>query len=392
MNKVKIAGAMLGLGVMVFATPVVFDKLMNAKLAQMIKELQQKGIQIEEINNKSSYLKTNKIFKVIIPGNVINVEGVKDLVLEVGTEFKNLPVTKVDFRGKVLRVDFYDREFTQKFNQAIKDKIKFVVITPDFKIYRYKILDNDIVFEDTDFIYKSINGVYSYPKKNDLKVGSFLIKGINEPVSFEFKNNHIVTKNDKFEKSSDYTGNLFFKVQDIKGSVLNITNNTLLTFRGKYATYVNNSGFDALTIQNFGKIEKFKAKFELNHLLSLAVRKFLKNPKDKSYLNGIFKEGFSGDGSVSIKKVTFKNNDLGFFNFNSKLRVLPIKDSNITNETLKSHLIVDTQIKTTPAFMGVLSMVLPQLILLAKPSSDGSVKIEIKYDRGKIIVNGTPIN
>ncbi|MEO1958618.1 MAG: hypothetical protein ABGX23_03605 [Nautiliaceae bacterium] len=392
MNKVKIAGAMLGLGVMVFATPVVFDKLMNAKLAQMIKELQKKGIQIEEINNKSSYLKTNKVFKVVIPGNVINVEGVKDLVLEVGTEFKNLPVTKVDFKGKILRIDFYDKEFTQKFNQAIKDKINFVVITPDFKLYRYKILDNDIVFEDADFIYKSINGVYYYPEKNDLKIGSFLIKGINDPVSFEFKNNHIVTKNEKFKKSSDYTGNLFFKVQNIRGSVLNICNNTLLTFRGKYATYVNNSGFDALTIQNFGKIENFKAKFELNHLLSSAVYKFLKNPKDKRYLNKIFKEGFSGSGSVSIKKVTFKSNDLGFFNFNSKLRVLPIKNNNINNEVLKSHLIVDTQIKTTPAFMGVLSMVLPQLIILAKPSSDGSVKIEIKYDKGKIIVNGTPIN
>ena len=57
--------------VMILLTPIIFSKLMNSKFNTMLLKIQQqKGIIIKEIKDKSTYLTTDRIFDVKIPGKI----------------------------------------------------------------------------------------------------------------------------------------------------------------------------------------------------------------------------------------------------------------------------------------------------------------------------------
>ena len=95
--------------VLIAITPFVFSKLMNAKFDEMLDNLRKDGIEIKLIEDKSSYIQTDKLFLVTIPEKFlinkdIALEGVKSVTLEIETKFKNLPITDVLFLGKVKKL------------------------------------------------------------------------------------------------------------------------------------------------------------------------------------------------------------------------------------------------------------------------------------------------
>lgn len=54
--------------VMIGVTPLIFDKLMNAKFNKMLENVKKDGFEVIQIEDKSTYLQTDRIFKVVIPG------------------------------------------------------------------------------------------------------------------------------------------------------------------------------------------------------------------------------------------------------------------------------------------------------------------------------------
>ena len=93
--------------VLIAITPFVFSKLMNSKFNKMLDNLRKDGIEIKLIEDKSSYIKTDKLFLVTIPEKFLvkqNLEGIKSIVLKVEAQFKNLPVTDVLFWVKLKKL------------------------------------------------------------------------------------------------------------------------------------------------------------------------------------------------------------------------------------------------------------------------------------------------
>ena len=100
MNKSKIIVMGITFIVLILITPLVFSKLMNAKFNQMLKKYENEGYSIKLIKDKSSYIQTDKVFEVLIPGKKVNL-NVNDINITLEVKFKNLPVTNVVFEGVV---------------------------------------------------------------------------------------------------------------------------------------------------------------------------------------------------------------------------------------------------------------------------------------------------
>ena len=82
--------------ILIGLTPLIFSKFMNARFNTMLLKLQQnRGIVAKEIKNKSSYLTTDRVFEVTIPGSVLKQKKIKSITLRMEVKFKNLPVSNV---------------------------------------------------------------------------------------------------------------------------------------------------------------------------------------------------------------------------------------------------------------------------------------------------------
>jgi hypothetical protein len=176
MNKQKYIVMGLTFLILIVLTPLIFSKLMNAKLNKMVENLNKEGYSVKLIKDKSSYLKTDKVFLVDISGDKLNNQLIDNLEFKIETTFNNLPVTKVDFRGVLERIDLTVKEYNDEINTLLDRKIKFIATTPNFRVYDYKIEDINLPLSQAKVKIKGIKGIFEY---SDIKTNKLLIDNVS---------------------------------------------------------------------------------------------------------------------------------------------------------------------------------------------------------------------
>jgi hypothetical protein len=164
--KNKLVVMFLTVLVMIAVTPLIFSKLMNAKLEKMVENLNKEGYKVKLIEDKSGYLKTDKVFLVDISGKKLNNQLIDNLEFKIETSFYNLPVTKVDFKGVLKKIDLTSKEYNYDINSLLNNKIKFTATTPNFKIYSYKLDDINLPIDNSKINIKGCL-LYTSPSPRD---------------------------------------------------------------------------------------------------------------------------------------------------------------------------------------------------------------------------------
>ncbi|MEO1941650.1 MAG: hypothetical protein ABGW77_02015 [Campylobacterales bacterium] len=129
-KKALLIGGALGLGTMVALTPVVMKKVMDKGLERKLALLEERGIQFQLKEEKSGYLKSDKLYRVSIQW-----EG-GQLIGEVELEYYNLPVTVVHFTGKGEKVEGSGTQFLS----TIWEKFQVKGESGDLNHFTYQVL------------------------------------------------------------------------------------------------------------------------------------------------------------------------------------------------------------------------------------------------------------
>ncbi|QCT94423.1 DUF945 domain-containing protein [Caminibacter mediatlanticus TB-2] len=381
--------------IMVLITPFVFSKLMNSKFDKMLDNLKKSGIEIKEVKNKSSYILTDRVFLVKVPGKTIDEDSIEYIEAQVESKFKNLPVTDVKFFGDVKKIVFKDEDLNQ-INPLIKDKIKFLVITPNFKTYKYKIFDNNISDKSFVFKFKGINGIYNYPNnENNLNIQS-LILSIENRVKFEannFKsyyknNNYQILSGSEFNFSATYLNNKFL-FDSIKSD-----NKVFISDKAKAISklLVKNINFNNQLILKNNYLD-----LNLSNIDYKTIQK-LRNTNDKKKQEELLKElvtkGLKANLKFDIKDIEIKNQKLGFINLYAKLNIKPDDKlfEKLENKDLED-INLSLKLKTTPKIATILAITNPVIgavFMNAKQDKNG-VLISLDIKEGKIFLNGKEI-
>jgi len=378
--------------VLIAITPFIFSKLMNAKFNSMLDNLRKNGIEIKLIKDKSSYITTDKVFLVTIPKKFLvnknlELEGVKSITLEIETKFKNLPVTDVLFLGEVKRVDLSSnlKNLEHKLNNFAK-YIKFIVTTPNFKDYFYKVED----IKNKNFGMLGIKGTFSKKElnKNRLTIKDFYIKNNG---LFEVKNlKYDIEWNDK-KSFSTYSFNLNIKnnLSNIQVNNIHISNTALF---GKDVNILTKIEFNKLIVPNFLEAEKFNLDLKLEGIESSILKEILSTQNIKPYIEKVFEKGFKVAVSSNLNTIKALNkNDLGGYKFNIDVKVLPTKN---LKEKLKNNnfdfINATIFLETSPEIATFIMNVLPSsafLFALAKKEK-GKIVLNLELKNGKLYSEG----
>lgn len=394
--KNKIIGGIIGFIIIVAITPLVFGKLMNSKFNDMLAKLQTEGYKVKQIKNNNSYFTTDRVFDVIIPASKLQkFNGLKYVEVQVETIFKNMPVTNVVFKGKIVKVVTDDPELTAELNKLIKDKIKFVVTTPDFKVFRFKVADIDLNQPPFEIAIKGFNGIFEKPFDLSYKIKTFVIKY----PQFSITLNNVAEKTSKTDgeikesMSFDLTGRYGFFVVNLKNyslqSDVKIAKTTSISLDTK---------FDSLSLKGMADIKNVNVEFQASGLDSdlLASLKNITDPQQKQQIfEKILSKGFTTKFSVGVKDVVLQQKDLGFLNLDASLKINPSKDivQKLNNGDLKS-IDASLNLKTTPVLAKMIISLDPvdlrQIFNYAKVQN-GNVVLNIKVKNGKIYINGQEV-
>ena len=381
--KNKIIVMFLTLIVMIFATPIVFDKLMNSKFNTMLINLQQqKGIVIKEIKNKSNYLTTDRVFEVIIPGTAINQNEIKYIKLLSEVKFKNLPVTEVFFHNIV-------KKLVLKNNEDIKfleNKFVFNVITPDFKHFRYKVLNNSSQENGITISWRDFNGVYVYLKEFKNEDGNIDIKNNKFNISF----NHIFTDNlflkNKIEQESRLQNivlhfpTIHINIQDIDSKNIQIDKNSTIDIL---------SSFFVKEIKSpIFKLNSAKLNIHLENLNKKALFS-LQNGENKGIID-LLNNGFNGNIKLNIKNIFFMK-PLGFLfaDVNFSVKKGAKNYQKLQNDDL-SFLVLNAKVEASPQIGSIVALSYPIIAPFIQVKNNKAI-IYIQIKKGKIYINGTEI-
>jgi hypothetical protein len=393
--KSKLIAVVLSFIVMIAITPLVFKSLMNKKFDSMLASWEMKGYKISQIEDKSTYLTTDRIFKVVIPGNKLDKSGyIKDVVLRVEAVFKNLPVTNVKFLGKVLKIDLSNPYDTEVLNKAIRDKIRFLVITPNFKVYKYKIFDSKILLGDTKFAFKGINGEFLYPGENSLKAKDILIGSVSKPIDFEVKNLINVYKKEKNVINQKEKFNFYITLNDSKLSLINTEINNIVYLYDKIKLILT------ISIQNADifsvlRLSELNGKFNLSGIDLALINKIktASQEEKKALILKIFEKGFKASAALNVKHIFVKNKDIGYLDLDVKATFYPTSDilQKLQADDL-SFLDLKIKLKTTPEVATILMNSNPKLaFLFAFAKKDKYVELNAEIKKGKLFINGEEI-
>ena len=373
----------LTLIVMIFATPIVFDKLMNSKFNAMLVNLQQqRGITIKEIKNKSNYLTTDRIFEIIIPGAVINQKEIKYIKLLTEVKFKNLPVTEVLFHNIV-------KKLVLKNNEDIKfleNKFIFNVITPDFKHFRYKVLNNSVQENGVTISWKDFNGIYVYLKEFKNEDGNIEIKNNRFKVLF----NHIFVDNlflkNKIEQESKLQ-NIMLKFPTININIQNINSKNIQINKNSIVDILSNFYVKEINSSIF-KLNSAKLNIHLKHLNKNALL-LLQKGENKGIAN-LLNDGFDGIMNLNIKNIFFIK-PLGFLSadVNFSIKKGAKNYQKLQNNDL-SFLALNAKIEASPKIGSVVALSYPIIAPFIKVKNNKAI-ISIQIKKGKIYINGTEI-
>jgi len=317
MQKNKLIVIFLTLIIMIAVTPFIFSKLMNSKYDTMLLNIKQNyGVKIKENQDKSSYLTTDRYFEVKIPGKTLNIPGVKYVVADIETKFKNLPVTNVEFDGVIKDVVFINPRDNEIFPKFLRG-IKFIVITPDFKVYRYRILDTDKNVEGVKFVLKGINGIFNLPEKEN-KTNGKLVEIANNQILLKIKNfEEIQSAKNGFSQQFKY--NIELKAPKFDLNVTNAKDGYSVKFTQKFANVSSHTDVKEILANNgFFEINSFKADINVNHLDKNSIMALREGKKNYEFLN----KGFDGNFDLNIKNIRFMQ-DLGFIFAKGEFKILP---------------------------------------------------------------------
>ncbi len=394
--KSKLIAVVLSFIIMIGVTPLVFSALMNKKFDSMLESLKKEGYKISQIEDKSSYLKTDRVFEVVVPGKKIDNTGyVKDIVLKVETVFKNLPVTDVKFFGEVLKIELLNKYDTEILNKAIKDKIKFVVVTPNFKVYKYKVFNNKIVLEDTKFLFDDVEGELLYPKKNTLKIRDIILGSLTQPIMFEVKNFLTVYKKENNTLSQKNKFDFFVTLNSSKLSLLNVNIDNIAYFseKLKVITTIDIKNADIFSLL---RMSGFNLKFDLDGVDAEMIKKLenadSESAKQKVALE-ILQKGFNVLANLNISHIFVKNRDLGYLKLDVKAVFYPT--SNILEKMQQSDfsfLDLKLHLETTPEIATLLMNEAPEFaFLFAFAKKDKNLVLDLEIKKGRLFVNGEEI-
>ncbi|WP_024789319.1 hypothetical protein [Lebetimonas sp. JH292] len=394
--KNKLVVMFLTLLIMIAITPFVFSKLMNSKFDTMLLSLQQQqGIKIKEIKNKSGYLKTDRIFLVDIPGKKLNNNFIKDLYFKVETTFNNLPVTKVNFKGVLEKIDLNDKADEAKINTLFDKKIKFFATTPNFKVYTYKFEDINLPFNHINAGVKDIKGILEYSEivNNKLNIGDVYLKMKN--VLLEIKNikNSSFYKKDNFKSENNF--NVFLNFGKNRFQIENIHTLTNTDFKGK-TNIISKFSFDKF-ISDYLNINQFMlnvniSKLDTKSLISIANTNDVNITKELTF--ELLKKGFEINLNSKVKNIEVAKKDLGYFLIDADLKIKP--DNNLQKDLEENNLsFLNSHIyyESSPEIATVLMNLFPKsaFVFALAGKKGGKVILNINLKNSKLFVNGEEI-
>jgi len=392
MNKNKLAVMFITFLVLIAITPFIFSKLMNAKYNKMLNQLRQKGLVIKVVEDKSTYLTTDKILDVTIPAEVLDLQNVaKSVRLKVETKFKNLPVTNVVFLNDVEEVKLLDSyaEIQKDVNEFFKNHVKFVVTTPNFRDYAYRFNDIDIK-KDFNAVIKNIKGTLSVNDivKNRFSIQTAYIKQGSQII--EIKS----IKGDSEGNDKTYHSNVTFNVNVNLPSVkVQVNDVTLKSYYSidKKTNVIFSADFNKLLAKDVAQVENFKFKFSMKKVDTEALEELSKNSQSQEALNRVFEKGLCLGLTSSVKSAEITKQDLGGYDLTLSADFLPTKDfaqkiesKNIDFLNLHLHFVSSAQIA------NLIMNVYPQsafLFALAK-KENGNVELNLDIKKGRLYSNG----
>ena len=369
--------------VMIVLTPYIFNKLMNAKFNSMIVKIsQQKGIQIKEIKDKSSYLTTDRIFDVVIPGKAINQNEIKTINLQMEVKFKNLPVTNVTFKNILEKIVLQNNK-TFSFDK----KIRFVVITPDFKVFRYRLNDNQLVKNNLVFSWSKFGGIFNSREK-ELKNLNGILEVKNKIVDAKIFNIKALIKQNSNKLIQQFGFDANISLPNLKAEIADFNVYSSIEKKGKKLNVITNYKCKNINVNNLVKIDNVNAYFELDGLNGKIYKKLLDKTYSKDELNEFLKEGFGGKINLNIKNIFFMQN-LGFADLKSTFKVSNATVEKINKNDL-SFLDLNLSLHTSPNLIKIADKFLPGLIQLVSVKNN-KVYLDLRIDKGKIFINGKEI-
>ncbi len=393
MNK-KLTVMIFTFLVMIAITPFIFGKLMNSRYNQMLDDLRTKGMEIKIVDDKSSYLQTDKVLEVTVPSKLLNSQGLIEKVkLKIETKFKNLPVTNVVFLGKIDKVVLNGefKKLEKDFNEFLQKHIEFVVTTPNFRDYTYRF--KDIKIDKNPILgIEHITGMFKYKGliKNILNIKDAYIKDKKGFIEIKnFKNEFEGNEKEYFSKT-DF--NVKVNLNTFKLQIDNISSITK-TVLNDIAKINSTLKFKTLNIPSALNVDTFKLKTEIKGIKTEVLKQLAQAKeyeKDK-YLEKIFKKGFDVNIENTIKNLKLMQRDLGGYTLDFKLKFLPtdnlqekINTNNLDFINAKLYLV------TTPEIANIIMNMFPRsafLFALAK-KENGNVILNLEFKDGKLYSEG----
>ena len=362
--------------ILIGLTPFFFAKLMNAKFDKMLLNLQHKGLHITQLLDKSSYLKTDRVFEVIIPGNVLKQKNIKSIKLLTEVKFKNLPVTNVYFHNILKNIIFLSGK---EIPVLKKHHIVFNVTTPDFKTYAFVV---EPVKYGTFFL-SPIKGTFQINKDiSRININAISLK--DKKVRFYIDNFSSVTEKNKNLFKTENRFNLHLQFMDKNISVNNV--DILSSLKISEKTDVNlKLSFRKLDFSKIISADDFDAKIRIYDLNSNLFNRAIKS-KDKNLTLALLAEGFKSELDASLKNLMFLGLDQGGFKLNIKVVFYKAKNLEDFEKNFKSHLALNIKADVSENFAKMLrdSFPVTRQFLNIPPDKNGIIHFNIHLDRGSI--------
>ena len=384
--KNKIVVMVVTFIVMILLTPVIFGKLMNSKFNTMILNLQQeKGIKIKEIEDKSSYLITDRIFEVTVPGSAVKDSGIKYIKLLTEVKFKNLPVTNVKFLNTIKKIVLINN----KAIPLINNKIKVLVMTPDFKVYKYKVFDNSIDLKNRKILlsWKNFNGVYD-EKTKTFKNANGLIEFKNALNNLKIYNIKTFLQNMDNKKIQQIHFDVSFSNKKLKIKINNFNLDSRINILNNNINLNSTSKCDEINVNNIIKITQINSDFEINGIDKKIYEKLQNKKYTQQDINELLKKGFNGKLNLNIKDIFFIQN-LGFVNLKSQFTIKNASIEKINSNDL-SFLDLNISLETSPKLVNIVANFFRPIKQIAVVKNNKAI-INIKINKGKISINDQQI-
>ncbi|MEO1927241.1 MAG: hypothetical protein ABGX26_00940 [Nautiliaceae bacterium] len=389
MNKNKLIVMVVTFAVLIALTPLIFSKLMNAKLNQMIENYKKKGYKVELLSDKSTYLQTDKVFLVTLPSKDLKPQGVKDLTLVVETVFKNLPITDVKFDVRVKKIDFIAPNMNS-LAEFVEKNIHAKVITPNFKVYAYKLDDIKIKNSFKEMGLENIRGTF---KSGEDITNSLLVSRIyTKDNGFEISVNNFTYefKKHKDSSKSDLSFNMFIKTMFGEYKITNVYLSNLVELK-KLAFISAKLGVMRVDSKSI-KLNDFKVVFSLNDIPTEILKEIAIKSDDETVAK-IFEHGFKFKLTSSLKDVVWQK-DLGGYIL--EVDVDSLKTPNALEKIRAkdySFLNVKINIIASKPLFGILIRIVPNLAPFAQfaKEQNGKMVLDLEIKKDKLYIQGKPV-